>query len=303
MKNLQWLSLVLVLNLVPTLAAENGCPVNSESLPFRLANRHQIIVAVSVNHAGPFPFLLDTGSQFSILDSRLANALHLSLQGEAIVAGAGFNDSGSLTQVESIQAGSRFVRNSKLVVYNLQNLRAADLWIQGILGEDFLDQFDILIDNAHHVVCFAAPGSMSGDVKGTHIELLPPGDAQNGFKLPGSLIVSAKLSDSLRTVRLKLDSGATTPFLYSASEVLALGAYRGASLHGMGANGTQRVFSALPPQDVRIGSVQLSKVGFITLTGIKKDARTANFDGLLSLSLFRRVFVNHAEHYVVLDPW
>jgi len=304
MTSFKWFaSLVLVLNLIPAIGAESGCPANSESLPFRLVNRHQIIVPISVNQSGPFPFLLDTGSQYSMLDPSLEGALHLPLQGEAVVAGIGFNDSAPLARAESIAAGSRSVRNSTLVVYDLQKLRPADLSVRGILGEDVLEQFDILIDNAHHVVCFGVPGSMGGEVKGNHVELLVPEVGQNGVKLPESLIVSAKLTDGMRPVRLKLDSGTNTPFLYSASEVLALGAYRGASWHGIGANGMQRAFSALPAQDVRIGSVQLSKVGFITSTGTKRNAQTSNFDGLLAMGLFRRVFINHAEHYVVLDPW
>jgi hypothetical protein len=304
MKNFKWFAFfALAFNLVSALSAENGCPGNSESLQFRLANRHQIIVAVSVNHSGPFPFLLDTGSQISVLDSRLADALHLALHGEAVVAGAGFNDSASFGEVESIEAGSRSVRNSKLIVYNLQSLRSADLSVQGILGEDVLEQFDLLIDNAHHAICLGDPNTMGTEVKGTHIGLLSPDVAQDGARLPESLIVSAKLSDGMRPVRLKLDSGTNTPFLYGASEVLALGAFRGASWHGVGANGAQRAFSALPAQDVKIGSVQLSKVGFITSTSVRKDARTSNFDGLLATGLFRRVFINHAEHYVVLDPW
>jgi hypothetical protein len=268
-----------------------------------MANRHQIIVAVSVNHSGPFPFLLDTGSQFSILDSRLADALHLSQQGEAVLAGAGFNESASLSQVDSIEVGSRSIRNSKLVVSNLQNLRSADLSVQGILGEDVLGQFDLLIDNVHHVVCLGDPNTLGAEVKGVRIGLLPPDVGQDGVRLPESLIVSAKLSDGMRPVRLKLDSGTNTSFLYHASGVLALGAYRGASWHGTGANGTQGAFSALPAQDVKVGSIQLSKVGFITSTGGRKNDRTSNFDGLLAIGLFRRVFINHVEHYVVLDPW
>ena len=83
---------------------------------------------------------------------------------------------------------------------------------------------------------------------------------------------------------------------------MALGAFRGASLQG-GANGAQRTFTALPPQNVKIGSVELSKVLFVTLAGAKKDHRTSDFDGLLTLGLFRRVFVDHADHFAVLDPW
>ena len=38
-------------------------------------------------------------------------------------------------------------------------------------------------------------------------------------------------------------------------------------------------------------------------TSVTKDTRTSSFNGLLAMGLFRRVFIDHAEHYVVLDPW
>ena len=52
-----------------------------------------------------------------------------------------------------------------------QNLQSADLHIQGILGEDFLEHFDMLIDNAHSLLCLDDTGAMRAGVKGTHIPL------------------------------------------------------------------------------------------------------------------------------------
>jgi hypothetical protein len=77
----------------------------------------------------------------------------------------------------------------------------------------------------------------------------------------------------------------------------------GGSAVGCGADGEEKVFSALPPQDVKIGSVRLPGVTFMTLALPPKDSRRTKFDGLLSMDLFRRVFINHADHYVVLEPW
>jgi hypothetical protein len=76
---------------------------------------------------------------------------------------------------------------------------------------------------------------------------------------------------------------------------MALGLFKGASLHGGGANGAQRTFTALPPQNVRMGAVEVSKVPFITLAGVQKDSRTSDFDGLLTLGLFKRVLIAHAD--------
>jgi hypothetical protein len=96
MTTFQWFaSLVLAATIVPTLAAETHCPGNAASLPFRLVNRHQIVLSVSINHAGPYNFQLDSGAQITMIDPSLAAELHLDTQGAAVVAGAGSRQSAS----------------------------------------------------------------------------------------------------------------------------------------------------------------------------------------------------------------
>jgi hypothetical protein len=302
MTNFRWFaSLVLAATVVSSLVAETHCPGNVASLPFRVVNRHQIIVAVSVNHAGPFNFLLDTGTQVTMVDPSLAAALHLSLQGTAEVASVGMRASASFARLDLLDAGSHSVADQKVLVYDLQNLQATGLDIHGVLGEDFLEHFDMLIDNAHSLLCLDDSGAMRSEVKGRHVDLLSPAQTEDGAApLPKSLIVSVRLSDGMRPVRLKLDSGTNVPFLYNTSEFMALGAYRGPSLQG-GGNGAQRTYIALPPQNVKIGSIELARVLFVTLAGAQKDRRTSDFDGLLTLGLFRWVFVDHVDHYAVLE--
>jgi hypothetical protein len=295
-------SFVLAATIVSTLSAETHCPGNVASVPFQLVNRHQIIVAVSVNHSGPYNFLLDTGTQMTMVDPTLAAKLHLATQGEAVVASVGTHASASFAQLDQIEAGSHAVANQKVLVYDLQNLQATGLDVQGVLGEDFLGQFDMLIDNGHSLLCLDESAAMRGDVKGSHIALVDPGQKASG-STASSLIVVAKLTDGMRPVRLKLDSGSNVPFLYNTSDYMALGLFKGASLHGGGANGAQRTFTALPPQNVRMGAVEVSKVPFITLAGVQKDSRTSDFDGLLTLGLFKRVLIAHADHFAVLEPW
>jgi hypothetical protein len=107
----------------------------------------------------------------------------------------------------------------------------------------------------------------------------------------------------MRPVRLKLDSGTNSPFLFNTSQYMALGLYRGALRHGSGANGKQEAFMALPPQSVKISSVELSGVLFVTLVGAQKDAHSSEFDGLISTGNFKRVFISYNDRIAVLDPW
>jgi hypothetical protein len=297
-------ALLFLATIVSTLSAETHCPGNVASVSIRFGARHQMIVPISINHAGPFSFLLDTGTQMTMIDPTLAAALDLKTTGKGEVSSVGARaDIASLAQVDLVQAGARSVANQKMLVYDLRNLQAPGIDIQGVLGEDFLEHFDMLIDNAHGELCLDDSAAMRGEIKGSHIPLMTTAQAADGSPLPKSLIVAARLFDGMRPVRLKLDSGASVSFLYDTAEYMALGLFRGAPLQGGGVNKSQQKFTALPPQDMKIGSIKMAKVVFITLAGAQRSARTAGFDGLLALGLFRRVFVCHADHFAVLDPF
>ena len=300
MPKLQWIAcLVLAATAAPNLSAEARCPGNVSSVPYRVVNRHQMVVPVSINHSGPYPFLFDTGTQMTMIDPALASQLQLSLDGQANVASAGVNASASYSQIERVELDSHAVSSLKVLVYDLANLQAGGLNVRGVLGEDFLERFDVLIDNAHSLLCLDDSGAMRAEVKG---ERVPLADLPSEGTLAKSLVVSVKLSDGMRPVRLKLDSGANVPFLYNTSEYMALGAFRGASLRGGGANHAPQAFEALPPQNMKVGRAELSRVQFVTLAGAQKNSHTSEFDGLLTLGLFRRVFIDHANRAVVLDP-
>jgi len=303
MTNFKWFAgFVLAANMVPALLAETRCPGNVESVPFHLVNRYQMIVSVSVNHSGPYNFLLDTGTQLTMLDPYLVDTLHMKTQGTIAVASVGKQQAASYARLDVIDLGSHSWVNRQVLEYDLKNLQATGLKIQGVLGEDFLEQFDVLIDNKHSILCLDDTGTMRTDLKGQRIPLVTEPQPEDGVVMPGMLIILARLSDGMRPVRLKLDSGATASFLYNTSQYMARVPFRNASLYG-GGNGSQRSFIALPPQHLEIGSLELPQVTFVTLAGIQKDSHTPEFDGLLTLGIFKRVFISHVDHFAVLDPW
>lgn len=296
MTTFKWLatSFALAATPLPALSAKTRCPGNGESVPLRLVNGYQMIVPVSVNHSGPYPFLLDTGMQVTAIDQSLAVELHLEARDAAVVAGAGSRQAASVAQVDLLEAGSHAVSNTKVLVFDVEKLH-----VRGILGLDFLESFDMLIDNVHGLLCLDDSGAMRAEVRGPHTQLIPSSGGERG--LPISLIVvEARLSDATRPVRLMLDSGTNGAILYNASEYLA--PPQKGNIRGAGVDGRQRMLSALPSQDVKIGSLELTRVLFFSLAGSQVDARMKGFDGILTLGLFRRVFVAPADHFVVLEP-
>jgi hypothetical protein len=300
MADIKWFgSVVLATAMVSALNAETSCPGNVDSLPFRFVNHHLIIVRVSVNHAGPHNFLLDTGTQVTMVDPSLVAELHLELAGKAVVAGVNSDQSAAYASLDLLETGSHSIANQRVLVYDLQN-RAVALDIQGVLGEDFLEHFDVLIDNLHRLLCLDSSGAMRAGLTGPHIPLILPSKVTAGSALPKLVIVEARLSDAMRPVRLMLDSGANGAILFNTSGYLA--PRQMGHLQGTGVDGRGLIFSTLPLQDVKIGSVRLLGVPFVSLAGTQKDSRAKGFDGVLTLGLFRRVFIAHADHFAVLEP-
>jgi hypothetical protein len=293
---------VLAATIVPALPAEPHCPGNVASVPLRLTNSHQMIVAVSINHSGPYNFLLDTGTQMTMVEPSLATELHLNTEDSAVVAGVGFRAGASFAQLDLLEAGSHAVANQKVLVFELQNPHFVDLHYRGVLGEDFLSQFDMLIDIDHNLLCLDDSSAMAADVKGPHIALEASAQAANGMPALRSLIITARLSDGTRPVRLKLDSGTNVSFLFNTARYMPPELLRSISMLGGGLDGAQHSYATMPLQDLQIGPLKIPRVSFFTFAVTRKDSSPTDFDGMLSTGIFRRVFICHTHHFIVLDP-
>ena len=288
---------------ITTLTAETRCPGNVTSVPLQIVNRYQIILAVYINHSGPYSFLLDTGSEITLVDLSLAAELRLSAQGSAnVVSAAGSYTSASFAQVNLLEAGSHSAANQTVLVYDFQKVNSIIRPIRGVLGEDFLGRFDMLIDNAHSLLCLDDSATLRANVNGPHIALLTSAQSADSQSLPSQFIVAAQLSNSRRPVRLKLDSASDVPVLYDVSLFMTQALFSATSLQEMQVDGVQRAFSVLRPQEVMIGPLDLPGVLFAIPRTAEKNAEMAE-DGVLPTGLFRRVFIDHVNHFAVLEPW
>jgi hypothetical protein len=297
-------SMSLAAIILPALYAEAHCPGNIASVPVHLVHRSRIILPVVINHTGPYDFLVDTGTLYTIVDQLLATELHLKTQGSAEIVGVGFDTHTSFGYLDLLEAGSHLVANHPVVVQRLQPLHAADLHFRGILGGDFLGHFDVLMDYAHSMLCLDDTKMMQVAVKGAHIALVTRPQTPNEVPLTMLLIIPVRLSGfGPRQLLLTLDSGANASFLFNHAVNLAHGWLQTTQTDGYGADGVKRGFSILPPQSVQIGPLNIQQVSFAAPADSKENALTSKEDGLLATVLFRRVFISYADRFVVLDPW
>jgi hypothetical protein len=231
----------------------------------------------------------------TMLDSSLAKELHLSTSGAVQVNGTGFVDTATFAEAERIEAGSSSVTDERVLVYDLHNIPG----VRGVLGVDFLEHFDMLIDYAHKVLCLDETGQMKGAVKGQQVPLFQGLSGANHPGVGHSMIVSVRVKDAMRPVRMKLDSGASDGYLYNPADYMDTGLRHSPPVSGYGVDGKLRYYSSVPAQTVKIGSVELDQVAFISVAGANQGGRTSDFDGLLPTGLFRWVFVSQREQVAV----
>src|SRR5580704_18614821 len=71
----------LALIVLPGIEAEPRCPGSVASVTPRFVQHALIVIPVRINQAGPFDFMVDTGSQVTIIDPSLASQLDLKQEG------------------------------------------------------------------------------------------------------------------------------------------------------------------------------------------------------------------------------
>jgi len=300
----EWLAyFALAGTIAPVLQAKPHCPGNVTSLHFHPGHGSQIIAPVMINHTGPYDFLVDTGAEVTIVDSSLAGSLNLDMQGKAELVGIGFHERAGFAQTASLQVGSEEVTGLRVLVRSAALPNSADPALRGILGGDFLSRFDLLIDNAHQVLCLDHGDALRGELRSNHVNLqdLPGSPNDPGLSRPP--MITARLSGLSAPKLLLLDSGATVSLLYGGGTQLAAGPSQPGTLRGTGAGGGNRNFTALPAQDMRIGSFNFARITFVALRESKSDLRPGAADGLLTTGIFRRVFISYSQHFAVVEPW
>jgi Aspartyl protease len=288
---------------LPVLQSESRCPGSAASVTPRLIQRALIVIPVKINQTGPYDFVVDTGSQVTLIDPSLALELGLKPRGNVGLISVLNFARASVTVLDRLEAGSKVVAQPLAIVNDIGEIRSADARIKGVLGENFLAHFDLLIDYAHKRLCLDETSALRNSVRGEHIPLVIPEDHESELPFMERLVISVHLSGAgNREILLQLDSGSNGSLLYPAPRGRELRILDRASPRGTSVSKAQQAFADLPPQDVRIGSRTLGHVSFATPVH-PGDVPSRQEDGLLPTLLFQRVFISSSGHYAVFDLW
>ncbi len=105
-----------------------------------------VIVPASIDGAGPFPFLLDTGSSHSVVSRSLAARLGLAFVARTTVLTSTGSEVRPVVRLDQVRIGPSRSEGLLASVAPTPQLAAIARGIEGIIGQDFLSAFNYTLD-------------------------------------------------------------------------------------------------------------------------------------------------------------
>ena len=265
----------------------------------RIMDDYMIVVPVTINGSGPYDLLLDTGSNNTMLDEKLADELALRRGHEDAVVRVWGSLATSAVYAESFSIAGATVAGKDLTLFTCAMIPGLPPKLRGILGEDFLQKFDILIDYKHQLIRLdPPPGLMSEMLKGERLTIQLNGMI-SGEPTFGRLVVTGRVGDlGTSSMSLLLDSGSR--YLTLFRDDLGLGSAREIVMDSSRPPGSSKAIR-LETRTVRslmLGRTEISNILVIAVAGKQRP----DVDGLMPTSLFRSIFISHQGRFVVLNP-
>jgi predicted aspartyl protease len=258
------------------------------TMPIHVSANGDIVVAVTVEKAGPFRFRLDTGSTRSIVSTDLAARLKLRVIAKAMVVTPSGEILRPLASVSELTVGPVTARTVVAMVTPRDQLgrpAAAD----GVIGQDVLALRKYTIDyRRREIVWHSGP---AGDSGGTRLTL----ESRGGHVI--ALLPQA--TGGQRPLRMIPDTGADSLVFFERA---------GVPLPPLTPLETARLQTLSGTRPVRRVLIDRLDVGAIRLTDqfgvvVTRAPESPLGDGLLPLHLFARVTFNGPGGYLAIEAF
>jgi predicted aspartyl protease len=290
-------ALTVVLTAAALSTTAGATDENASTVHFKLRADSLIALPVMVNGAGPFEFLLDTGTTETVVDSALADQLKLPITGGLVAATLRKSSTLLTAHADKLEVANASVRNLDLLVAPMSGILSQFPGARGILGENFLRNFDLLLDNRHRLLQLQqGPGLMEETLTGQHVPLHTRGSRLGGAT-ENRLILAVNVPQlQAETLSFQLDSGASALVLFSS-------AYRGPP-RPPGVNVSIATVTAGSPAykhqltALSVGNISLGNVLVVS----SPQTTTMDVDGLLPTILFHRIYISHSGGFAIFNP-
>lgn len=271
-------------------------PPENNTLPARIVGGYLMVVPVSINDRGPFDFLVDTGTNTTLIDPKLATELNLKVKDTLQLASLASSAIVPRYNLQTFRVGPASVSNQEALAVPLPQLAALDHKIRGILGMNFLLHFSFRLNYDRRTM-----------------ELYPfPQEAH----APAGLRVPVEINDSRLLInvassaspsgswKLALDSGISQFLIFKERMAHPAGSgscERSNCLMKVSTNLADHSASTVQLHDVSIADAPLPETQVVVLQNALQKASDPQ-DGLLPAAPFHSVFFDRTNATVIFSP-
>ncbi len=267
-------------------------PPRTEVLATATDPHDRMMVDVSIGERGPFRFMIDTGSQNTVLSTTLAARLGLATAVRRSVLGVAGRRDVDTVELTDIRLGRRSFDG-----FITPLLERADLGADGIIGIDGLQGQRVMLDFARQRITVADARSQGGD-RGFEIVV-------TARRHSGQLILTHAEIDGVYT-DVVIDTGAEDSIGNRALQ-------RALSRHHDGATATLTsvtgqtimadigVAHQLTVDRLHINNILVAYADSPTFAALNLEKRPAIMLGMRELRLFKRVAIDFNTRKVLFD--
>ena len=269
---------------------------DTTSVPMRLVEGLPV-VQVTLNGNGPYDFVVDTGSNITRVQSQLLAQLSISPGQELVVHTTTGLTHQRRTTAESIGVGGLTVLRVEIDALESEQLSINHQRLSGILGENFLKHFDILLDNERKTLVLDRTSRLAESFYGEQLPFSRFGSFDTGAT-PDRIVVELKIpSYRKQSLRCALDSGANFTILYPETSKVwnTLLLSQPPEMHTLGGNSCIMERSLMG-----VGGSFHADSEFGVCEKMTREA--SDSDCLLSTHLFQAILISHLNSYVIVNP-
>lgn len=237
-----------------------------------------VFAEVSIGTEGPFRFLIDTGSQTSLIDPKLAGQLNLKPEFRVEVVTQNSTRLLPALRMNTLHIGQKPLRETEVVFHDLAESRRFDPSIQGVLGLNALAGLDFAL----------VPGSGKLDLTAER----PSGEVVPFSRLEDRIAIQARMGRENLT--LILDSGATHMVLFHTPEAMVETPLVTTTFVTL--EGARSVVPTCWTADMFF--THGLRVGMLPAAIVTR--RDTQVDGLLPAAVFKKIYVDQKRGEVVL---
>lgn len=251
----------------------------------------RMTVPVTIEGQGPFRFMIDTGSQATVVTRALRDRLSLRSLGQATLVGMAATKRVEVVRLNGLEFAARMFD-----AIHAPMLEEAHIGADGILGLDSLQDLRVLIDFRKQSIAVDDSRALGGN-RGYEIVVR----ARNKL---GRLIIANALVDGVRTSVI-IDTGAQGSMGNLALQ-RRLRARRGADVTTTDVTGATMTSPMGYARNLEIGRMQISSLPIAfadapAFAALGLSARPAMVLGIGDLRAFDRVAIDFAERTVLFD--